>query len=131
MVLVGLKQMKALFVFCFRFGGGRGTSVMLVDLVFWYCWRRWPRAVLTEGGRCFVMSLVVRPGQVEKNPALIALIHVVITGQKHIWWYQISRFCFVSNVDIWTLLADVSGCWDACWGVDCPIGRRNNFFLGQ
>ena len=110
MVLVGLKQMKALFVFCFRLGGGRGTSLMRVDLVFWYCWRRWPRAVLTEGGRCFVMSLVVRPGQVEKNPALIALIHVVITGQKHILWYQIARFCFVSNVEIWTLLADVSGC---------------------
>ena len=79
-VLVGLKQMKALFVFCFRFGGRRGTSLMRVDFVFWYCWRRWPRAVLNEGGRCFVMSLVVRPGQVEKNPALIALIHVVITG---------------------------------------------------
>ena len=123
--------MKALFVFCFRLGGGRGTSLMRVDLVFWYCWRRWTRAVLTEGGRCFVMSLVVRPGQVEKNPALIALIHVVITGQKHILWYHISRFCFVSNVEIWTLLADVSGCWDECWGMDCPIGRRNRFFLGK
>ena len=66
--------------------------------------------MLTEGGRCSVMSLVVRPGQVEKNPALIALIHVVITGQKHILWYQIARFCFVSNVEIWTLLVDVSGC---------------------
>ena len=87
--------------------------------------------MLTEGGRCFVMSLVVRPGQVEKKPALIALIHVVITGQKHILWYQIARFCFVSNVEIWTLLADVSGCWGECWGMGFPIGRRNRFFLGQ
>ena len=52
-MLVGLKQMKALFVFCFRLGGGRGTYLMRVDLVFWYCWRRWPRAVLTEGGKMF------------------------------------------------------------------------------
>ena len=42
--------------------------------------------------------------------------HVVITGQKHILWYQISRLCFVSTVEIWTLLEDVSGCWDDCWG---------------
>ena len=104
---------------------------MRVDLVFWYCWRRWPRAVLTEGGRCFVMSLVVRPGQVEKKPAFIALIHVVTTGQKQMRWYQIARFCFVSNVEIWTLLADASKIWDDCWGGDFPIGRRNNFFLGQ
>ena len=79
MVLVVLKKMNALFVFCWRFGGGRGASVMRVDLVCWYCWRRWPRAVLTEGGRCFVMSLMVRPGQVKKKPAFIALIHVVTT----------------------------------------------------
>ena len=87
--------------------------------------------MLTEGGRCFVMSLVVRPGQFEKNPALIALIHVVITGQKHIRWYQMARFCFVSNVEIWMLLVDVSECWDDCWGVDCPMGIRNKFFLRQ
>ena len=37
MVLVGLKHMKALFVFCVRLGGGRGTSLIRVDLVFWYC----------------------------------------------------------------------------------------------
>ena len=71
MLLVGLKKMKALFVFCLRFGCGRGASTMRVDLVFWYCWRRWPREVLTEGGRFFVMSLVVRPGQVEKNLRLL------------------------------------------------------------
>ena len=87
--------------------------------------------MLTEGGRCFLISLVVRPGQVEKKPALIALIHVVITGQKHILWYQIARFCFVSNVEIWTLLADVSGCWGECLGLGFPIGSRNRFFLGQ
>ena len=36
-LIVGLKQMKALFVFCVRLGGGRGTYLMRVDLVFWYC----------------------------------------------------------------------------------------------
>ena len=77
------------------------------------------------------MSLLVRPGQVEKKPAFIALIHVVTTGGKHMRWYQIARFCFVSNVEIWMLLADVSEFWDDCWGGDCPIGRRNKFFLGQ
>ena len=34
MVLVGLKKMNALFVFCWGFGGGRGASVMRVGLVF-------------------------------------------------------------------------------------------------
>ena len=88
--------------------------------------------MLTEGGRCFVMSLLVRPGQVEKKPAFIALIHVVTPGQRKMRWYQIARFCFVSNVEIWALLADVSEFWGDCWGGgDCPIGRRNKFFLGQ
>ena len=37
MVLVGSKQMKVLFVFCVRLGGGSGTALIHVDLVFWYC----------------------------------------------------------------------------------------------
>ena len=77
------------------------------------------------------MIFLVRPGHVEKKSAFIALIHVVTTGQKYMLWYQIARFCFVSNVEIWTLLADVSEFWDDCWGGDCPIGIRNKFFLGQ
>ena len=81
-------------------GGWIGTSICLVDRVFWYCWRRWPRALLTEGGKCFVMSLLVRPGQVEKKPAFIALIHVVTTRLKQIRWYQIARFSLLSSFEI-------------------------------
>ena len=87
--------------------------------------------MFTKGSKCFLINLLVRPGQVEKKPASIALIQVVTTGQKQMWWYQIARFCFVSNVEIWTLLVDASKCWDGCWGEDGPIGRRNRFFLGQ
>ena len=57
---------------------------MQVDLVFWYCWRRWPSAVLTGGGQICFISLLARPGQVEKKSAPIALVHVVTTGQKQI-----------------------------------------------
>ena len=99
-MLVGWKDTDALFVFCWRMGGWIGTSIVLVDRVFWYCWRRWPRAVLAEGGRCFVINLLVRPVQVEENPAFIALIHVVTTGLKQIRWYQIERFCLLSSVEI-------------------------------
>ena len=99
-VLVGWKDINALFVFFWSTGGWIGTSIFLVDRVFWYCWRRCYRAVLTEGGRCFMMSLPVRPGQAEKNPAFIALIHVVITVLKQIRWYQIARFCLLPSVEI-------------------------------
>ena len=81
-------------------GGWIGASMFLVDRVFWYCWRRRPRAVLNDGGRCFVMSLLVRSGQVDKNTEFIALIYVVTTGLKQIQWYQIARFCLLSNVEI-------------------------------
>ena len=78
------------------------------------------------------MSLLVRPGQVNNKPAFIALIHVVTTGQKHMRWYQISRFCFVSNVEIWTLLADVSEFWDDCWGGEiAQLGEEISFSLGS
>ena len=55
------------------------------------------------------MSLLVRPGQVEKKPAFIALIHVVTTGQKQMRWYQIDRFFLVSNVEIWTFMLEIWG----------------------
>ena len=73
---------------------------MLVDRVFWCCWRRQPKALLTDGGKFFVTSLLVRQGQVGKTPAFIALIHGVTTGLKQIRWYQIARFCLLSSVEI-------------------------------
>ena len=131
-VLVGWKDTNALFVFCWRMGGWIGPSIYLVGRVFWYFWQRWPRAVLTEGGSCFVMIFMVRPGQVDKNPAFIALIHVVTTGLKKIRWYQIERFYLLSSVEIWTLLAD---CWKFCggslWEWAGPMGRRDKFFIGK
>ena len=36
-VLVGWKGINALFVFGWRTGGWIGTSIVLVDRVFWYC----------------------------------------------------------------------------------------------
>ena len=131
-VLVGWKNTNALFVFWWRVGGLIGDSIVLVDRVFWYCWRRWPRAVFNEGGRCFVMSLLVRPVQVDKTPEVIALIHVITTGLKQIRWYQIARFCLLSSVEIWSLLDDCCNfCGGSFWGWDGPMGRRNKFLMGR
>ena len=47
---------------------------------------------------CDELAGEARPG--EKNPAFIALIHVVTTGLKQIRWYQIARFCLLSSVEI-------------------------------
>ena len=68
--------------------------------MFWYCWQRWPRAVLTEGGQVLYDELAgeARPGG--EKPAFIALIHVVTTGLKQIQWYQIVRICLLSSVKI-------------------------------
>ena len=72
------------------------------------------------------------PVQVEKNPAFIALIHVVTTGLKQIWWYQIARFCLLSSVEILRLMADCCNCCGgSLWEWDGPMGKRNNFFIGQ
>ena len=131
-VLVGWKATNALFVFWWRMGGWRETSIFLVDRVFWYCWWSWPRTVLTDGGRCFMMSLLVRPGHVKKKPAFIALIHDVTTGLKQIRWYQMVRFCLLSSVDIWTLLDDCCNfCVGNLWEWDGPMGMRNKFLIGQ
>ena len=131
-VLVGWKNTNALLFFWWGMGGWRGASIVLVEWVFWYCWRRWPRALLTEEGKSFLMSLLVRQVQVEEKPAFIALIHVVTTGLKQIRWYQIARFCLLSSVEIWTLLAEWGKFCDGMfWEGDGPIGRRNKFLIGQ
>ena len=52
------------------------------------------------GAGFFLMSLMVRLGQVKTYPAFIALIHVVTIGLKQIRWYQMVRFCLLSNVEI-------------------------------
>ena len=130
-VLVGWKDKNALFVFWWRVGGLIGASIVLVDRVFWYCWRRLTREVLTYGGRCFVMSLMVRPGQVEKNSAFVVLIHVVTTGLKQIRWYHIARFFLLSSVGVFTLLADCCNCFSgSLWGWGWPMDR-GFFFMGQ
>ena len=131
-LLVGWKNTNALLVFWWRMGGWLGTLICLVERVFWYCWRSWPRAVLTEGGKCFMMSFLVRPGQVEKKPAFIDLIHVVTTRLKQIQWHQIARFCLLSSVEIWTLLTDYFNFfYGILWEGDGPIRRRNYFLRGH
>ena len=71
--------------------GGPGVLVFLAEVA---------QGGITEGGKCFVTSLLVRPDKVEKKPAFIALIHVVTIGLKQIRWYQIARFCLLSSVEI-------------------------------
>ena len=130
--LVGWKDTNVSFVFWWRMVGWIGASFFLVDRVFWYCCRRWPREVFTDRGKCFVMIFLVRPDQVEKNPAFIALIHVVTTGLKQIRWYQIARFCLLSSVEIWGLLDDSCKVCGGSFGEwDGPMRRRNNFLMEQ
>ena len=73
-----------LCVFWVKVGAGSGNGCVFVDRVFLYCWRRYPNAVLVDGGRYFLMRSADKPSHVAKNPASIAGIHVDVTGLKHI-----------------------------------------------
>ena len=47
-------------------------------------------------------------------------------------WYQIARFCLLSSVEIWTLLAGwCNFCDGILWEGDGSMGRRNKFLIGQ
>ena len=67
---------------------GGGVEVMddegLVDCRFSNCWRKCPLIEPTDLCRFFVMKGEVRPGQVVKNPNLIAVVNVDTVGLKHI-----------------------------------------------
>ena len=52
----------------------------LVDRVFLHCWSRWPSAVISDFGTCFLTVDTDRLGQVIKNPLLMACNQVDTTG---------------------------------------------------
>ena len=54
----------------------------LVERMFCRSCLRCPFAVVSNLGRCLCTSLEVRPGQVEKYPASMALVQVCTTGLK-------------------------------------------------
>ena len=67
---------------CMGWGGGVRVGLFLFK---WVCWRAslgWPLVVSMNVERCFRTSLDVKPGQVVKYPASMALHQVSITGMK-------------------------------------------------
>ena len=66
-----------------------------VVLVFLRCWSRWPSAVISEFGRCFLTIDTDRPGQVVKNPLLMACNQVDTTGYPAAAWRNVTRSCAV------------------------------------
>jgi len=56
-----------------------------VDRRPWHSWRRWPLVVAMDLWRCFCTRSAVRPGQVVKCPASMALSHVDVMGLQHAW----------------------------------------------
>ena len=80
-------------VFWVTVGAGSVDVCGWVDRVFLYFWRRLPKAVLVDGGRCFLVRFSDKPGHVAKKSAYIAGIRVEMTGLNHVLWYHIARFC--------------------------------------
>ena len=82
-----------------RGGGGRGGGGGV--LVKQTCWRvslRCPFAVSVYFGRCLHTSLDVRPGQVVKKPASVALYQVLTMGLKQA---QCRKCTSAGGVFIW------------------------------
>ena len=72
------------------FEGGRGTSQIgggdfglgWVDCMPWELWTMWPLSVSADSGKYFAAFAIVRPGQVSKLPALMALSQVNLTEKS-------------------------------------------------
>jgi len=75
---------------------------VLVDRRFCRCWSRWPFAVAVEGGRCWVMARVVRPGHVAKKLFCTACRKVEVVGLKQAAWRY--WMCWVA-VEVWVLFS--------------------------
>ncbi len=60
--------------------------VVLVERTFLQSCLRWPLAVARDLGRCLRTKSEVRPGHVEKKPALMACVQVQVTGLKQVHW---------------------------------------------
>ena len=78
------------------------------------------------GGRHFLIIFDDKPGHVAKKPAPIAGIRVEMTGQKHILWYHIARFCLQSTFDISVLEAKCDGL-ECLWMDTLVVPRRSMY----
>ena len=98
------------------YGGGVGGvgGGVLVDRTCWRANLRWPLAVSINLGSCLRTRLDVRPGQVVKKPAYMALQQVSIMGLKQARRRNCTR---AGSVFMWyTLFAklyDWRGVWAA------------------
>lgn len=72
-----------------------GVGGGFVERMFWYCCRRWPLMLASDFGRCFMTRSTVRPGQVVKYPAAMAVIHVLGAGQKQHRCRYVAKSCLV------------------------------------
>ena len=68
---------------------GSGVVVAVLGVVLWTFWRehfRWPLAVGIDFGRCFLMSLDDKPGQVRYAERSMAFVQVSTAGDHaHKW----------------------------------------------
>ena len=65
-------------------------SCRLVDLRLILVWLRLPLAVTVDGGRCLLISSIVKFGHVLKYPFLIIWRIVFLTGINSVVWYHCS-----------------------------------------
>ncbi len=67
--------------------GDKGVGRLgLVELIFWHCWERCPKIVLSALGHYLATIEYVRPSKVSHLPALMASNHVCFTGKpRHTW----------------------------------------------
>ena len=77
-------------------------EVFLVELTFFWSWRKCPFAVDMLLCNFFLTRAAVSPGHVVKKPAVISVVHDDTTGMKASLW----RYCMMSDlVDrVWKLL---------------------------
>ena len=88
-----------------------GALVLRVccQISFW-----WPLVVAGDLGKCLRTNSGVNPGNVAKNPLVIASIHVFGTGLHDDWWWYFARLTFVliayTLLLVCTWFGDVFGC---------------------
>ena len=69
----------------------RGSSMVLVDWMFFCCPQRCPLLVVSDFGRCFLMRDVVSPGQDDKCPRFMARRNVDGMGMYAAPWRKAAR----------------------------------------
>ena len=113
---------------CYASGFIGGSSIIigscwLVELMFFLVWWMWPLAADIDGGRCLLISLIVRLGNAEKYPFLIACMRVCLIGLNSVVWYHCSRSCFV--ISAIKLFVD----WRVGVGIGCGVVASCNWYM--